>query len=50
MRALVLNCTLKPSPEASKTEALARVVMETLEGDGIETRSCAWSTTTSGPA
>jgi hypothetical protein len=37
MRALVLNCTLKASPEASNTEALARVVMETLEGDGIQT-------------
>jgi multimeric flavodoxin WrbA len=37
MRALVLNCTLKASPEASNTEALARVVMEALEGDGIQT-------------
>jgi multimeric flavodoxin WrbA len=37
MRALVLNCTLKPSPETSNTEALARVVMEALEGDGVET-------------
>jgi multimeric flavodoxin WrbA len=37
MRALVLNCTLKPSPETSNTEALARVVMEALEKDGIET-------------
>jgi multimeric flavodoxin WrbA len=37
MRALVLNCTLKPSPETSNTEALARVVMEALEADGIET-------------
>jgi multimeric flavodoxin WrbA len=36
MRALVLNCTLKPSPETSNTEALARVVMEALEGDGVE--------------
>jgi multimeric flavodoxin WrbA len=37
MRALVLNCTLNASPEASNTEALARVVMEALEGDGVET-------------
>ncbi len=31
MRALVLNCTLKPSPEESNTEALARAVIEALE-------------------
>jgi multimeric flavodoxin WrbA len=37
MRALILNCTLKHSPETSNTEALARVVMEALEGDGIDT-------------
>ena len=37
MRALVLNCTLKPSPATSNTEALARVVMEALEKDEIET-------------
>ena len=37
MRALVLNCTLKPSPAKSNTEALARVVMEALEGYGLET-------------
>ena len=37
MRALVLNCTLKPSPETSNTEALARVVSEALEADGVET-------------
>jgi multimeric flavodoxin WrbA len=37
MRALVLNCTLKSSPATSNTEALARVVMEALEKDGIET-------------
>ncbi|MDX6572483.1 MAG: hypothetical protein QOC86_1639, partial [Gaiellales bacterium] len=28
MRALVLNCTLKRSPDASNTEALARVFIE----------------------
>ena len=32
MRALVLNCTLKPSPATSNTEALAKVVVEALEG------------------
>jgi multimeric flavodoxin WrbA len=37
MKALVLNCTLKPSPETSNTEALARVVMDQLEKDGVAT-------------
>jgi multimeric flavodoxin WrbA len=37
MRAVVLNCTLKPSPAASNTEALARVVIDALEADGVET-------------
>ena len=36
MRALILNCTLKPSPQASNTEALARVLMAQLEADGVE--------------
>lgn len=35
MKALVLNCTLKASPEVSNTEALAQVVMDQLEKDGI---------------
>jgi multimeric flavodoxin WrbA len=39
MRALLLNCTLKPSPAESNTEALARVVMDALASDGIETDS-----------
>jgi multimeric flavodoxin WrbA len=39
MRALMLNCTLKPSPEASNTEALARVVLEALEGEGVATET-----------
>ena len=34
MKALVLNCTLKPSPETSSTEALARVVIAELEKGG----------------
>ena len=37
MRALVLNCTLKPSPEESSTEALARVVIEALEEHEVDT-------------
>ena len=37
MKALVLNCTLKPSPETSNTEALARVVMAELEKGGTDT-------------
>jgi multimeric flavodoxin WrbA len=36
LRATIINCTLKPSPEVSNTEALARVVIDALEGDGIE--------------
>ncbi|HYD29064.1 flavodoxin family protein [Brevundimonas sp.] len=36
MKALVLNCTLKPSPEPSNTEALARVVMAELQKGGAE--------------
>ena len=36
MRALVLNCTLKPSPAPSNTEALARVVVAELEKGGAE--------------
>ena len=28
MKALILNCTLKPSPETSSTEALAQVAMK----------------------
>lgn len=36
MKALILNCTLKPSPKASSTEALAGVVMAELEKGGAE--------------
>jgi len=36
MKATVLNCTLKPSPATSNTEALARVVMEALEREGVD--------------
>lgn len=37
MRAVVLLCTLKPSPEPSNTEALAQKVIDQLEADGVET-------------
>lgn len=36
MRALIINCTLKPSPEASDTEALARMVADKLREEGVE--------------
>jgi multimeric flavodoxin WrbA len=36
MKALVLNCTLKPAPETSNTEALARVLMAEWSSAGIE--------------
>ena len=36
LRALVLNCTLKHSPQTSNTEALARVLVESLEQHGVE--------------
>jgi multimeric flavodoxin WrbA len=37
MRALALNCTLKRSPDESNTAALARVVLDTLASEGVET-------------
>lgn len=36
MRAVVLNCTLKPSPATSSTEALAQVLVQELEQGGAE--------------
>lgn len=36
LSALFINCTLKPSPAESNTEALARVVIEALERDGVD--------------
>lgn len=35
MKALVLNCTLKASPQTSNTEALARTLMQALEKRGV---------------
>ncbi|WP_030257478.1 flavodoxin family protein [Streptomyces violens] len=35
MRALVINCTLKPSPQPSNTEALAGVVIKALDTHGV---------------
>jgi multimeric flavodoxin WrbA len=37
VKALVLNCTLKPSPAVSNTEALVAVVTDALETEGVET-------------
>ena len=39
MKALLINCTLKPSPEKSNTEALAEVVADALRGEGVEVDS-----------
>ena len=36
MKATILNCTLKPSPERSNTEALAQVVIGELESAGVD--------------
>jgi multimeric flavodoxin WrbA len=36
MRALVLNCTLKPSPSRSNTDSLADVVVDALEKEQVE--------------
>jgi multimeric flavodoxin WrbA len=36
LKAIVLNCTLKQSPERSNTGALADVVAEALSADGVE--------------
>ena len=35
MRAIVLNCTLKPSPAESNTDALAQVVVDALRRAGV---------------
>lgn len=37
MKAVLLSCTLKPSPEPSNTEALADVVLAELREQGVET-------------
>jgi len=39
VKALLVNCTLKPSPEKSNTEALAEVVAEALRTEGVEVAS-----------
>ena len=36
LRALFVNCTLKPSPELSHTEGLMRISMEIMERNGVE--------------
>jgi multimeric flavodoxin WrbA len=35
MKALLINCTLKASPESSNTEALAEVVADALRNEGV---------------
>jgi multimeric flavodoxin WrbA len=39
MRALALNCTLKPSPQESNTEALLSVVLDALRSEDVETEA-----------
>ncbi len=39
MKALFINCTLKPSPEKSNTEALAAVAADALRDEGVEMSS-----------
>jgi multimeric flavodoxin WrbA len=36
MKALLINCTLKASPDKSNTEALAEVVADALRDQGVE--------------
>ena len=36
MRAVFINCTLKPSPETSNSEALGRIVADALETEDVE--------------
>ncbi len=36
LRALIINCTLKPSPQESATEALSGVLADALRGRGVE--------------
>lgn len=36
VKALFVNCTLKPSPEKSNSEALGKIVADALEGEGVE--------------
>lgn len=38
MKALVLNCTLKPSPAPSNTEALAKEMISEMERLGVQTK------------
>jgi multimeric flavodoxin WrbA len=38
MKALVINCTLKRSPDPSNTDALAQVVVDRLEKDGVRVK------------
>jgi hypothetical protein len=37
MRAIIVNCTLKPTPMPSNTESLALILIAELESHGVET-------------
>jgi multimeric flavodoxin WrbA len=39
VKALLINCTLKASPEKSNTEALAEVVADALREEDVEVTS-----------
>lgn len=39
MKALLINCTLKPSPDFSNTEALINKAIKLLKADGVKTES-----------
>lgn len=45
MRAVVLNCTLKKSPEKSNTELLAQVVIDELTKRTSRSPPSGWQTT-----
>lgn len=42
MKALLVNCTLKPSPKKSNTEALAEVVADALRKEGVIFATPTW--------
>ena len=50
LRALFVNCTLKPSPDLSNTQGLMDISVAIMEANGVASISSAPSTTTSRPA
>jgi multimeric flavodoxin WrbA len=40
LRALFINCTLKPSPEQSHTQGLAELAIGVMEANGVEVDTC----------